>query len=408
MINGVAVFSRNLAAGLKKRGHEVLVLAPSLNGDFGLEEDAEFGFLVARLSSIKMPLYPDQINKVPEAKEFLGIKLPNVLYKNGLNVSFNPYSEIKKVLDEFQPDIIHDQTPGPVALAVFRYAKRYDIPLVSTDHAYPDNLTQQIKLPELAKKPIDKLMNRYFMSFLKHSEYATMPTEQAVADLIPKNRRHFRTPVEALSNGIDFSRFGSGKADAEIYQRYGIPKDKPIILYVGRVDPEKSLEVLMRAFFKVVKKVPDVELVVVGDGTARPKLEEMAEDKSLRERSHFLGRIVGDDLPKIYGVGTVFCITSTTETQSIVVMEAMASGLPVVAVRAGAIPELVRDDKNGYLCKAGASREVANRLSEILLDKAKCKRMAKASLELIKKHDINHTLTRIEEIYNQVLAARRG
>ena len=211
MINGVAVFSRNLAAGLKKRGHEVMVIAPSTTGDFTVEKDPEYGFLVARLSSMRVHVYPDQINKVPEAKEFLGLKLPKLFYKNGLNVSLNPYKEICQVLDDFEPDLIHDQTPGPVALAVFRYAKKRDIPLVSTDHAYPDNLTQQLKLPKIAKKPINSMMNKYFVSFLKRSEYATMPTEQAVADLIPNKRKPFKVPVEALSNGIDLSRFAKGK-----------------------------------------------------------------------------------------------------------------------------------------------------------------------------------------------------
>ena len=142
MINGVAVFSRNLAAGLTKRGHDVLVLAPSISGDFESEYDEEYGFKVVRLSSKKMMLYPDQINKVPEKKDFLGMKMPQLLYKNGLHVSYMPDLEIKRVLSEFQPDIIHNQTPGPVALAILRYARRHKVALVSTDHAYPDNLTQ--------------------------------------------------------------------------------------------------------------------------------------------------------------------------------------------------------------------------------------------------------------------------
>ncbi|MBR1939345.1 glycosyltransferase, partial [Candidatus Saccharibacteria bacterium] len=241
MINGVAVFARNLAGGLQQRGHEVMVLAPSITGNYSEEKDEEFGFTVVRLTSNKMHLYPDQINDVPEAKDILGMKLPQLIYRNGMHVSFMPYFEIKRALDKFQPDIIHDQTPGPVALSVYRYARHRKIPLVATDHAYPDNLTQQVRLPQLAKKPINKAMNAYFLSFLKRSEYATMPTEQAVSDLIPKNRKHFRVPVEALSNGIDLSRFKPKKAKAEIYKKYGVPTGRKIVLYVGRVDPEKSL-----------------------------------------------------------------------------------------------------------------------------------------------------------------------
>ncbi|MBR5418808.1 glycosyltransferase [Candidatus Saccharibacteria bacterium] len=406
MINGVAVFSRNLAAGLSKRGHDVLVLAPSTDGDFKIEKDPEYNFQVARLSSMRIHVYPDQINKVPEAKKVLGVKLPKMFYKNGLNVSLNPSSEIRKVLDEFQPDIIHDQTPGPVALAVFRYAKKHDIPLVSTDHAYPDNLTQQLKLPKLAKKPINMMMNRYFVSFLKRSEYATMPTEQAVADLIPQKRKPFKVPVEALSNGIDLSRFAKGRANKEIYEKYKIPQNKPIVLYVGRVDPEKSLDVLTEAFVKVHQKVNDAHFVVVGDGTARQKLETIIKKAGLTKHAHFLGRVVGNDLPQLYRTGTVFAITSKTETQSIVLMEAMASGLPCVAVKAGAVHELVKNNKNGFLCEPDDINGVARGIEKILTNKNTRDKMSKESIARAAKHDISHTLTRMEEIYQIVLDNR--
>lgn len=407
MINGVAVFSRNLAAGLTKRGHDVLVLAPSISGDFESEYDEEYGFKVVRLSSKKMMLYPDQINKVPEKKDFLGMKMPQLLYKNGLHVSYMPDLEIKRVLSEFQPDIIHNQTPGPVALAILRYARRHKVALVSTDHAYPDNLTQQVKLPELAKKPINAIMNAYFVSFLKRSDYATVPTEQVLTDCIPKSKLFFRVPIEALSNGIDLSRFAKGRVNHEIYERYDINPKKPTILYIGRVDPEKSLDVLMDAFIKVQEKVENAQLVIVGDGTMRPKLEKMAEKAGISDKVVFTGRVIGKDLPQLYRTGDVFAITSKTETQSIVLLEAMATGLPAVAVKAGAIPELVHNGENGYLCEADDVDSVAKSLICILQDKNLRETMSEKSLELIKKHDISYTLTRIEEIYHRVLDEKK-
>jgi len=403
MINGVAQFSRNLAGGLAKRGHDVVVLAPSITGDYEVERDKEYGFKVVRLSSRKMYFYPDQINDIPEAKEFMGVKMPQILYKNGLHVSFNAGSEIRSFLDGFEPDIIHDQTPGPVALSVFRYAKKRDIPLVSTDHAYPDNFTSQLHLPWIMKKPIDSVMNKYFVSFLKRSEYGTMPTSQAVSDLIPKKRKRFKVPVEALSNGIDLSRFAPEKPEDEIYEKYKIAKTKPTVLYVGRIDPEKSLGVLIDAFALVLKKVPNAQLVMVGDGASRNDLEEQADKLGISGSVCFLGRIIGEDLPKLYRIGKVFAITSKTETQSIVIMEAMASGQPVVAVRAGAIPELVWNNKNGFLCTPDDPASVSRGLIKVLTNAPLRKKFSKASLENIKKHDISYTLSRFEEIYKTVL-----
>ena len=406
MINGVAVFSKNLATGLKKRGHQVMVLTPSISGKFSVEKDPNCNFTVVRLKSTRMYLYPDQIEKIPNDKKILGIKIPQLLYKNGLHVSYNPYSDIRRVLEDFKPDIIHNQTSGPLALAIFRYAKKRNVPIVMTDHTYPDNLTQQVKLPKFAKKPINAAMNAYFMSFLRRSEYATLPTKQAITDLLPKNHHSFKVPVEALSNGIDLSHFTKGPASEEIYKKYAIPKNVPIVLYVGRIDPEKSLDILVNSFKKLIKEAPKAHLVMVGDGTAREKLEKMVKRKKLGSQTHFIGRVIGDDLSQIYRTGTVFVITSKTETQSIVLMEAMASGLPAIAVNAGAVTELVKDGENGFIFEPNDTAGIASGINTITSNKELREKMSKNALKMIAKHDINYTLSRFEKIYNNVLRSR--
>ena len=406
MINGVAVFSKNLATGLKKRGHQVMVLTPSISGKFSVEKDPNCNFTVVRLKSTRMYLYPDQIEKIPNDKKILGIKMPQFLYKNGLHVSYNPYSDIRRVLEDFKPDIIHNQTSGPLALAIFRYAKKRNVPIVMTDHTYPDNLTQQVKLPKFAKKPINAAMNAYFMSFLRRSEYATLPTKQAITDLLPKNHHSFKVPVEALSNGIDLSHFTKGPASEEIYKKYAIPKNVPIVLYVGRIDPEKSLDILVNSFKKLIKEAPKAHLVMVGDGTAREKLEKMIKRKKLGSQTHFIGRVIGDDLSQIYRTGTVFVITSKTETQSIVLMEAMASGLPAIAVNAGAVTELVKDGENGFIFEPNDTAGIASGINAIISNKELREKMSKNALKMIAKHDINYTLSRFEKIYNNVLRSR--
>lgn len=403
MINGVAVFSRNLATGMAQRGHEVIVLAPSISGEFEIEKDRQGKFKVVRLPSFKIPFYPDQINEIKEVKKFFGRHLPQLFYRNGLHVSLNPYPEIKKVLNSFQPDIIHNQSPGPVALAVYRYAKKFNVPLVATGHAYPDNFTSQLHIGALAKKPLDVVMKNYFASFLRKSAYATVPTEIAMDDLLPKRRRRFKTPVEAISNGVDLSMFSYRAKDPKICKKYKIDPNKKTVLYVGRIDPEKSLHVLMEAYARVSEKTQNTQLVLVGDGTDKNRLKMAAEEMHIQDRVIFTGRVVGKNLPKLYNVGDVFAISSTTETQSIVVMEAMASGLPIVAVRAGALEELVHNKKNGFIYNAGDVGGIAKGLKSILEHPDMQKRMSKESLQMAKKHDICYTLSRMEEIYRAVI-----
>jgi glycosyltransferase involved in cell wall biosynthesis len=403
-INGVAVFAHNLALGLAKAGHEVIVIAPSFNGKYHVEMEA--GVTTYHLTSARFPFYPDQINKVPDKKTFLGLPMPRLAYRNGIWWSVNPWSEVKHILNEFKPDVVHLQTSETIALAVMSYVRKYNIPLVSTGHAYPDNITGQFKIlkPKLIKKPTDAVVRAYMVSFLKHAEYATMPTEMAIGDLVPKNRRHFKVTVEALSNGVDLSAFHPAKPDPEILKKYGIstgPKKR--VLYIGRVDPEKSISNIVMAFNKVLKKVPDAEMVIVGDGIDMNHLKDLVADLKIEDKVNFTGKILPPDLTEVYRCGTLFATASETETQGIVLIEAAATGLPLVAVDAGAVRELCQDKKNGELCKPGDIDGIAKAMVKILTDKDLQKKYSEGSVEVSKAHDLNHTLSRFEEIYHEAI-----
>ena len=222
-------------------------------------------------------------------------------------------------------------------------------------------------------------------------------------DLLPKKRRHFKAPVEAISNGVDLSKFGKKKVSGRLYRKYRVDPNKKTLLYVGRVDPEKSLNVLMEAFARVHRNNPDTQLLIVGDGTDKSRLETDANELGIRDSVIFAGRVIGRDLPVLYNMGDVFGITSTTETQSIVVLEAMASGLPVIAVRAGALEELVTTNRNGFLCEPKNVREVASSFDFILSNPEKAREMGAESRKIAKTHDLSHTLNRMEEIYKEVI-----
>ena len=404
MTNGVAVFAHNLAKGLAKQGHEVLVICPSFKGrQYRVKRD---GVTTMYLRSIRFPFYPDQINKVPDGKEILGVPLPRLAYRHGLWITVDPYPALKRVLNKFHPDVIHNQTAEMIAIAARRYAKKYDVPMVSTGHAYPDNITSQLKILKPIKRPLDAVLRTYMASFLKHSEYATMPTEMAIDDLVPKKRKSFKVTVEPLSNGVDLAQFGPKKAPLRIYKKYRLPTDRPFVLYVGRVDPEKSISNVVTAFSGVLEAVPEALLVIVGDGTDRRRLTDLVEALGIQQSVRFLGRVMPPDVMEIYRTAQVFATASETETQGIVLIEAAATALPLVAVDAGAVRELCQHKKNGILCHPGDVEEMTDALVKILKNPDVRERYGKASLEIAKKHDLNRTLGRFVEIYEEAITLK--
>ena len=404
MSNGVAVFAHNLALGLAKQGHEVMVLCPSFTGK--KHRTRRDGVTTVYMRSIRFPFYPDQINAVPTGKEIFGLPLPRLAYRHGLWITVDPYPELKKALNKFHPDVIHNQTAEMIAIAARRYARKYDIPMVSTGHAYPDNLTGQVKLLKPIKKPLDALLRTYLASFLKHSEYATMPTEIAIEDLVPKNRRHFDVTVEPLSNGVDLAQFTPGKPKAKILKKHHLQNHSHRVLYVGRVDPEKSISNVVTAFAGVVEAVPDAELVIVGDGTDRRHLLDLVQALGIEKQVKFPGRIMPPDITEIYRSGTIFVTASETETQGIVLIEAAATGLPLVAVDAGAVRELCQNKKNGILCQPKDIAGMTKAIVKILQNPELQAKYSAESLKIAQKHDLNRTLKRFVEIYDEAITLK--
>ena len=393
MTNGVAVFAHNLAQDLAKQGHRVMVICPSFNGKKHITQQGKLRTVY--LTSMRMPLYPDQINPVPEKK---------ILYRHGIWFAVNAGHQVKKALDWFKPDVIHIQTNEPIALASKHYALSNNIPLVTTGHTLPDTITEQFRVLKPIKKPVDAVVRKFLVSFMKNSEYTTMPTELAIHDVTPEPSKRFKVQVEAISNGVDLSNFKPGRAKDAIYKKYRIPKDKKIILHVGRLDGDKSVNRVIDAFERVLQKRDDIALLIVGDGIVKSELEELARALGIEKNVKFLGRVLPPDLNEIYKTANVFVTASEIETQGVVLIEAAATGLPLVAVNAGAVSDIVINDKNGYLCKPGGDVDgIALSLEKILSDKALAQRFSAESLELAKQHDLSRTVARFLEIYQEAI-----
>ncbi len=374
-INGVATFSRNLAKGLSDRGHEVLVIAPSQTGKSYEEYDGNY--LIKRTRSVPFPFYQN------------------------FRISPTPQMEVRKIIREFQPDVIHIQMAMFLGLGARTYALKYNIPLIATNHAMPENLMDNIRLLAPISKPIQYLMVEYGARFHSKVDYITLPTRSAI-DMFGEDR--VSVPVEPVSNGINLSKFQPTKPDDEIYEKFNLPKDKDIITYIGRLDAEKHVPVLIKAFTKII--ADNRHLLIVGDGTDAEHLRNIVLSTGIAGHVTFTGRVSDDEIVQLHKVGKIFCVPSPAELQCIALLEAMASGKPAVAVDAGALSELCQDGVNGILCEKDNVEEIADALETMLSDKKLHAKYAKASLAIAKTHDISHTLTRFEEIYAQVIATK--
>jgi glycosyltransferase involved in cell wall biosynthesis len=373
-INGVATFGRNLAHGLAARGHEVMVIAPSQTGRRFKEVDGNY--VVVRTSSV--PFLP---------------------YQN-FRISPAPGREVKKIIQEFDPDVIHIQMLMWIGQAAMKYGNKYGIPIVSTNHAMPENLMDNIKLLAPVARPINYMLKQYGARFHSKSDYVTLPTQSAI-DMFNASDR-IDVPMEAISNGIDLVRFQVGTPSPELLKKFSLPTDRPIITYVGRLDAEKHLQVLIKAFARVLKS-QKAHLLVVGDGTDRLNLRDLAYELDVMDHISFAGLVSEEDKVALHQVGTVFAMPSPMELQSIATLEAMASGQPIVAVDAGALRELCQDKRNVFLCDKDNDKQFAEGLIELISKPELREKMSGESLAIANTHNLQTTLERFEQIYSDLI-----
>jgi glycosyltransferase involved in cell wall biosynthesis len=374
VINGVATFSRNLAKGLADRGHEVLVIAPSQNGRRYKEVDENY--VVTRTIAVPLPLYQN------------------------IRASLTPMREVKKIIDEFNPDVIHIQMLMWIGQACMKYGNKIGIPIVSTNHAMPENLMDNLKLLAPLARPINYMLRDYGRRFHSKADFVTMPTQSAIGMF--RIAEKMTVPMKAVSNGIDLSRFVAEKAPDSIYEKYGLPTDLPIITYVGRTDAEKHIWALVKAFGRVLE-TNRAHLLIVGDGSDADNLKALVKDLNIRDSVTFTGRVPEEDLVPLHQVGVVFVMPSPMELQSIATLEAMASGKPIIAVDAGALKELCQDKVNGFLCEQDNDQDIAEAIVKILNDDELRTEFAVASLKIARENDLQHTLDQFLAIYDDLI-----
>jgi glycosyltransferase involved in cell wall biosynthesis len=378
-VNGAAYFTRRLAVALADRGHEVHVLCPARTLRNGV-------ITRDRVVEHRMRSLP-------------------VLFHPGFRFSPPPFL-LRRVLEEVrrtQPDVVHAQGHFFVGRALIRAAKQLGVPVVATNHFMPDNLVFYLHLPERIENKVTEWAWRDFSRVFDRADLVTAPTPFA-AKLAEEKGVY--GPIVPVSCGMDLSRFSSTNDGHAFKTRYGVP-ERPVFMYVGRLDAEKHVDELIKAL-PLVRRSVDAQLVVVGDGHEHTNLVSLARGQGVEGHVTFTGFVSDGELPGAYAATDVFCNAGTAELQSIVTMEAMATGKPVVAANARALPLLVHDGENGRLFEPGDVEGLASRLAELLSDDGKRTRMGRESLRIVARHDIGITLNAFERLYEAVSVPGRA
>ncbi|MFI7445675.1 glycosyltransferase [Nonomuraea indica] len=367
-VNGAAYFTHRLATGLAERGNDVHVVCQSDTGP--ATADVVDGVVVHRLRSAPVLVHPTMRVTVP--------------------------ARLDRLVAAVDPDVLHTQGHFVVGRAAIAAARRRGVPVVATNHFMPDNLFQFGHIPQRLRARAGRLAWRDFARIFDRADRITTPTPLAAGLL---REQGFGRDVEPVSCGIDLARFRP-HAEPKQWARkmFGLP-DRPTVLFVGRLDEEKRLTELIRAL-PYVLNITDAQVALVGRGNQRPELERLARRIGVAERVSFLGFVPDEEMPQTFAAADVFAMPGVAELQSIATLEAMASGLPVVAADAMALPHLV--DGNGYLFEPGDVMALARHLTAILTDEPLRARLGRASRELAMTHDHQHSLARFEQIYDEV------
>jgi 1,2-diacylglycerol 3-alpha-glucosyltransferase len=367
-VNGVSISLQLVSEGLKNRGHQVTIFAP------------------------RFPGYHDEQPSV--------VRLPSLKYLNDppiyVAVLGTPRSTWSLTRKHF--DVLHAHSPLSVGLLAYLTASTKNLPLIYTYHTSITDYTHYLKF--IGGTGIIRHGARWF---------STASTNLGDQIVVPSPKFHrlllqqkVNKPIHTIPNGIDLSNFKAAKNPGSLRTRLGVKADAPILLSLGRMDPEKHLDFLVDAFALLSEKHPDARLVFAGDGSARKGVEEKVAEMGLKGRVHFLGMINRTEIPDVLHDATVFLSASITEVHPISVIEAIASGLPLVAVQDEAFEGMIEDGQNGYLVPMDVNL-FSQRVSAMITDREKLAQFGKKSLELSRKFSIENQVESLENLYIEAI-----
>ncbi|UKS24831.1 glycosyltransferase family 1 protein [Paenibacillus sp. HWE-109] len=312
-INGVAKTLGRWTRFLESKGIACQVFAPT-----SVTEDDSDIFRVERFYSIPFLLYPECRLAIP-----------------------NPV-QLRKSLHAFQPTLIHCATPFNLGLFGLHHARKHRTPLVASYHTHFDQYLNHYKIPW-----VEPTLWKYMQWFHQSCQRVYVPSQSTLDHLHAKGLRQ----LEIWSRGVDTERFQPIVDRKSVLEAYGVDPAKFVMLYVGRIAPEKSIEVALDSYMALPQAIQeDTHLIIAGDGPSAGMLRECYEGNP---GVTFTGFVQGANLAELYAAADVFLFPSATETFGNVVLEAMACGTTVIGAAAGGVMDNIQHDVTGLLCPPG-------------------------------------------------------
>lgn len=367
-LDGVATSVEACAKALEKRGHKVYVIAPR----YPKHKDKDKN--IYRLTSIKFL----------SSQARLALQLPERSLLKVLRIDF---------------DIIHGHSGGAATLIGLQIAKARNIPYIATYHTLWNRYTHYFLKGRVVKPKMIESSSRIF------GNLCTMliaPTQRVKHELLNYG---VNRPIKVVPSGINLEDFRN-HPKGFLRKKTKIGMDKKILLYVGRLGKEKSVDFLIRSSKHVFDQAKDVVLVLVGAGDEKERLRKLAKELGVDKQVYFVGGVKNINIPRIYADADIFVFSSETETQGMVIVESLASGVPVVAVNDPAFENIVVSGKNGYLVKKNESSFSAKVL-ELLKDENKRDKFSKAAIKSAEKFSIDIMAEKLEKYYLTLLESHQ-
>ncbi len=370
MVGGLEQSVYSFSEAFRSLGHEVLIVTPAFGG---------------------APTEEPGVIRIPAFQKFGGTIF---------SVNFPISRLLKRYMKEFVPDMVHSHGPFFMGDFALRLSRQHAIPLVFTYHCM---FEQYVHDWPVQNEGVKRFMVKLAAGYANLVDQVITPSE-SVKDILLK--RGVKTPMEVIPTGVDAKRFS--KVDGIVFRKQNqIPSDALVVGHAGRLAPEKNLGFLINCIVELLKKEPRAHALIVGLGPSEQMIKNTFEQAGLEKRLHLTGVLRYQDLVDAYFAMDVFAFASLSETQGIVLIEAMAAGVPVVALDAPGAREVVRDYHNGRLLSQMDQQSFVDALNWVLSrTPEELQTIKQVTRMVVQKYPINSVAKHMLETYDKIRSRR--